>query len=137
MYIIDATLIRAIADILNSKYAVLQDIVEPQETLRQFAGLLRQAGITDRAITRNPTYHDIIDAFTGTLRVLTTIDDIEEHCQKFIDALRELGGKGARRCADMLREEWRTAAKDMGYNHFTDVQGIICMHCMCVFEIFQ
>ena len=72
--------------------------------------------LLNKAITRNPTYHDIIDAFTGTLRVLTTIDDIEEHCQKFIDALRELEGKGARWCADMLREEWRTAAEDMGYN---------------------
>ena len=101
---------------------MLQDIVEPQETLRQFAGLLRQAGITDRAITRNPTYHDIIHSFTATLRILTTIDDIETHCQKFIDALRELGGTGARRCADMLREEWRTAAKDNGYNI---LQGII------------
>ena len=122
MYIIDATLIRAIADILNSKFAVLQDIVEPQETLRRFAGLLQQAGIIDRAITRNPTYHDIIDTFTAALPVLKTIDDIETHCQKFIDALRELEGTGARRCADMLREEWRTAAKDNGYNI---LQGMI------------
>ena len=122
MYIIDATLIRAIADILNSKFAVLQDIVEPQETLRQFAGLLRQAAITNRAITRNPTYHDIIDAFTAALPVLETIDDIETHCQNFIDALRKVEGTGARRCADMLSEEWRTAAKDNGYNI---LQGMI------------
>ena len=90
--------------------------------LRQFADLLRQAGIVNKAIDCNPKYHDIIDAFTAALPVLTTIDDIETHCQKFTDALRELGGTGAVQCADMLREEWRTAAKDNGYNI---LQGII------------
>ena len=117
-------MIKLIEDALINKYEVLRQITEPPETLRQFASLLRQAGITNRAITRNPTYQDIIDnAFIGTLNVLETIEDIETHCQEFVDALRKLGGKGAVQCADMLREEWRTAAKNNGYNHFMDAQG--------------
>ena len=125
MYIIDTILIRAITDVLDSKYADLKNIVEPEETLGQFASLLRQAGIANRSITHNPTYHDIIDtAFIGTLNVLTTIDDIEEHCQKFIDALRELGGKGATGCADKLRSGWVSAAEKHGFSNFLDSKGI-------------
>ena len=107
----------AIKDVLNSKYAVLGDIVESEKTLTKWTGQLRQAGIIDKAITRNPTYHDIIDSFTAALPLLATITDIEAHCQKFIDGLRELGGP-ATQLADTLREKWRTAARDNGYNHF-------------------
>ena len=113
----------AITEVLESKFAVIEGIVSPPETLRQFASLLRQAGIIDRTLTRNPNYSNIIDRFICTLPTLATIDDIETHCQQLIDALRELGGKGARRCADMLSEEWRTAAKNIGYSYFMDAKG--------------
>ena len=104
---------------------MIQNIVQSRKTLRLFAGHLRQAGIIDDAVICNPSYHNMVHSFTATLRVLATIDDIETHCQKFIDALRELGGVGATQCADILREEWRTAAKDNGYNHFMDMQGTV------------
>ena len=109
---------------LNSKYAVLADIVESEETLRKWARQLRQAGIVGDAITCNPIYHDIIGSFTAALPLLATIDDIEAHCQSFVDALRKLGGTAAIRCANSLREEWRIAARDNGYTMFnTNTNG--------------
>ena len=97
---------------LKSRFADLQRIVEPQKTLEQFAGRLWQEGIINEAIAHNPAYHDIIGAFTAALPVLATIDDIETHCQKFIDALRELGGMGAMGCADELEGKWKAVVKE-------------------------
>ena len=109
---------------LNDNYAVLQKIVAPQETLRLFASHLLQSGIIDDAVISNPTYHSIIGNFTAALPVLTTIDAIEEHCQKFIDALRELGGAGAMGCADKLRDGWKETAKSHGYEKFLNDKGM-------------
>ena len=107
--IIDAKLRTDIRNVLDNKYAVLRGIVEPEKTLGLFAAHLHQAGIIDVAITSNPTYHDIVQSFTAVLHVLTTVDEIKVHCKGFTDALRELGGTGATRCADLLKDEWETA----------------------------
>ena len=71
-------------------------------------------GYKNRPITRNPNFNDIIDTFTAALYMLD-VTGIEKHCQKFTDALSELGGIGAVQCANILREEWRAAAKYNGY----------------------
>lgn len=97
-----------VINILGRKYAVLQAILKPQESLKEFAGRLREEDIIGQALTQNPNYDDIIGSFTNALPLLPTIDDIEKHCQKFIDSLGELGGP-ATRCASALREEWKTA----------------------------
>ena len=119
--IVGAPLIRAISEVLESHFATLQDIVEPQTILRQFAGRLRGTGIANKAVTRNPNFNDIIDIFTSALYVLD-VTGIEKHCQNFTGALSELGGIGAVQCANILREEWRAAAKYNGYNYF--MQGM-------------
>lgn len=120
----------AIKEELNSKYQKLCNIVSQQETLKQFAGYLRQAEMIGSAGTSTPKYDDIIKSCNATLDVLDTTEKIEAHCRKFISALQEIRGTGANECANQLEEGWisiaeKCVAEKCDINFILDVQGKI------------
>ena len=70
-----------------------------------------EAGLITTDLRDNPVYNDIEVNFTLLLKYLKTKEKFEEHCQKFIEALTNLGGP-LETVADTLKDEWKKKVKD-------------------------
>ena len=62
-------------------------------------------GIIGKGVNEEPTYNAIISEFEAGLGCYKTVAVVEEHCKKFLSALKEVGG-GAAIKANELKEEW-------------------------------
>ena len=71
---------------------------------------MNERGIIGRGVNEEPTYHSIISEFEASLACFKTLDKIEEHCKKFLSALKAVGGATAAKATE-LREEWVKAVK--------------------------
>ena len=77
----------------------------PKENLRKVADGMYARGIIGIGVNEEPSYHAIIKEFEVVLSSYTTVADVEEHCKKFLSALKEVGG-GVAIKAKQLREGW-------------------------------
>ena len=66
---------------------------------------LFQADIITRDVQRSPSYDTIIGQFMVGMDIKRTQKDLEEHCNKFITALTNVGGP-VKAAALMIQQEW-------------------------------
>ena len=109
---------KSIEDVIERKFADLAGLLCPKSTLESFAQHLLQKNIITMDIVLAPTYNAIMNCFLATLSGLKTIDAIQAHCEKFLQALGALGSSGTTGACEALRDGWRKAADKIGYKNF-------------------
>ena len=69
-----------------------------------------------------------MNCFMATLPVLSKVEDIEEQCHNFVNALDKLGSTGLSAASQILASEWRSKAESLGYKFF-DENGKLILTC--------
>ena len=64
-----------------------------------------EAGLITVDLRDNPVYSDIEEHFTLLLEYLSTKDEFEDHCKKFVHALRSL--ESMKVVANKLESDWK------------------------------
>ena len=113
---------KAIKKVVNDNFAKTYDAVKKKDTLKALARQLFEYGIINQAIADNPEYDSIMSDFTATLPFLRAYKNIENHCNKFIKAFQQLEGGAAKAAGESLREQFQSAAKLAGFDHFLQKQ---------------
>ena len=89
---------------------------------------LYAAGIITRDVQRSPSYNTIIGQFEVGMKFKHTQKDLEEHCNKFITALTNVGGP-MKDAALMIQQEWIDVVKtELGIE--LDLK-VIMQHMLC------
>ena len=76
-----------------------------KKCMEEFSKKAYAAKLTYQPVTENENFDNIFDQFKSALEWKTSVEDIKEHYQKFIDILEELGGPAedaAKDLADQL-----------------------------------
>ena len=104
---------RGIKSVIQKKYADFQEVLlEPQ--LSSFAAICYQEELIPVAVKNKPTYDTVMNSLTCELPFLT-IDEVEVHCKKIVDAFEKAGEST---CSKYLRDKWRAEADKYGYTFF-------------------
>ena len=65
-----------------------------------------QAGLITRDVCRKADYEAIMSSFQAGLDLKETLSDLEHDCNKFVNALKEVGGP-ARKAAEHIAKQWK------------------------------
>ena len=82
--------IRCIGTVIDGMYASLSSLFD--DSLKKVAEEMLQAGIITRTLERNPTFDSIINSFLSAFEFMDELDDIENHCMKFLSVFYKIGG---------------------------------------------
>lgn len=103
---------KIVAEVTKKHYTDLNDI--RKKSLCSFANYLYEEEMIGKAVMEKPKIRDIIHEFIAFLNFKNTLDDIHEHCQKFLKAAYIVGGS-YRATADALGKAWTEAIeKELG-----------------------
>ena len=103
MFVDDLKSIVALKQVLRKNHAILHDIF--QTSIGSISNELYAACIITRDVQRSPSYDAIIDQFEAAMDFMQTQKGLEEHCNKFITALTNVGGP-VNDAALMIQQEW-------------------------------
>ena len=96
-------LVKELKSVTLSQYASITGL--PKKNLRAVADEMYARGIIGKGVNEEPTYNAIISEFEAGLGCYKTVAVVEEHCKKFLSALKEVEG-GVAIKANELKEEW-------------------------------
>jgi hypothetical protein len=95
---------------LSTSQTTITSVAQPitdKDQLKRLKQILKDVLNENEDILHSPQ-RGIIDSFQSSLELLTTQQQIEEHCSKFINALGTVGEKDAA----MLHDEWTREANN-------------------------
>ena len=98
-------LAHTLSQVLHSYCAKLNKFLK-KATLQAFANSMFEEGLITIDLRDDPVYNEIEEHFNLLLEFLSCKEDFEDHCKKFIQALRSLRGS-MEVVADRLRDDWR------------------------------
>ena len=111
---------------MTDNYINLHDIF--QESIGDISHELLQVGIITRDVLRSPSYDKIISQFVRGMKFKRTLKGLEEHCNKFITALTNVGGP-MKDAALMIQQDWIDIVKgELGnelqiYDRYSNMTG--------------
>ncbi len=85
-----SNIIICIKEEFTKMYPRLQELFDGSP--KSIAGELLAVGLLVNEHVQNPSYHVIINAFLNGFLFLDTVDQINEHCCKFLSAMNNVGG---------------------------------------------
>ena len=108
-------------DVLVEQYAALTSL--PKEALSELAGQLYTARLINSIVRDHPTIKSFIDEFKAGLIFLYEMDDIQEHCQKFLKSFIAVSGSFAG-AAKFLRKKLIEALRtELGFDFKIDIDA--------------
>ena len=103
-----------ISDVLVFHYVDLTSL--RKEALPYLANKLFTLRLIDNAIRHNPSLEKCIDEFKASLSFKTTLPQVQEHCQKFLNSFIAVRGSYAD-AAIALHEDWIEAIRnELGFD---------------------
>ena len=103
VFVDDLKSIVALKLVLRKNHAILYDIF--QSSIVSISNELYAADIITHGVQMSPSYDAIIGQFEAGMKFKRTQRDLEEHCNKFITALTNVGGP-VKDAALMIQQEW-------------------------------
>ena len=101
-------LARCIREVHTTFYSSISETVE--NYIEQFAENLFTKKIIGRAVRNSKKYSKITDEFWAGLTWKNNEEEIESHCNNFLDSLAGIGENG-KRAAERLKKAWQEEAK--------------------------
>ena len=103
-------LCKILRDVIKWKYADLRQVLKPK-VLPSVAAEMFSKGLISQPCKDDPTYDSVIGEFENGMQWRTSVEELEKHCQSFLNSLSIQGGpvQGA---AIRLAEEWKKNVKE-------------------------
>ena len=101
-------LARLIREVHTTFYSSIGETVE--NSIEDFANSLFTKKIIGKAVRNSKKYSEITDEFWAGLTWKNNQEEIESHCNNFLDSLAGISENG-KRAAEQLKKAWKDEAK--------------------------